>query len=162
MSGRTTFQAEQVVYCDINYWQFEFRKNFLSIVRILSYSDRNRYVFTICCDITKYSIAVSLPTKGSEEVAKTLVNNLSLKYRVPKDHVTEFLSHAFKNTCKLLYVTYLQSVAYHHKAIGSLEASNRQLEYFLRSYVKDDKRTSIKNIRCKHISSFQPRRHHTI
>nr|CAH7756717.1 unnamed protein product [Callosobruchus chinensis] len=75
------------------------------------------------CELTKYVEAYALLHKDSETVAKAFVQNFILRYGIPQNIATdkrsEFLSHLFKDICKLLNITQLNSTAYHHESIGA-------------------------------------------
>lgn len=53
------------------------------------------------------------------------------------DRGTEFMSNLFVDICKLLEIDKLNSTAYHHQTIGSLENSHKSLGNFLRIYCKN-------------------------
>nr|CAH7715334.1 unnamed protein product [Callosobruchus chinensis] len=117
-----------------------FQKIFLDIVGPLPTDSENfKYILTIQCELTKYVEAYPLLHKDSETVAKALVQNFILRYGIPQNIATdkgsEFLSHLFKDICKLLNITQLNSTAYHHESIGALENSHKNLGNYLRVWL---------------------------
>jgi len=56
-------------------------------------------------------------------------------YRLPEKH---FLSEIFKNTCKLLKITKIQTTAYHPESNGALKRSYRTLAEYLRHYINEE------------------------
>jgi len=54
------------------------------------------------------------------------------------DQGTNFLGEIFKNVCKLLRITKIQTTAYHPKSNGVLERSHRTLAEYLRHYINKD------------------------
>lgn len=130
-----------------------FGKIFLELVKPLTHgrgncqglfghSSRPRYEFIMCCDLIKYSIALLIPNKEVEMVAKAFVKYFVLTYGVPRqvltDDGTKFMAQVFQDTCKLLKVLQQHSTAYRHKTVRQVEASKRHLGDFLRSFVNRD------------------------
>lgn len=114
-----------------------FEKIFLDIVGPVDRDYYNyNYILTMQCELSKYVCAFPLVTKTSEEVARVFVNNFVLQHGVPgeiaTDRGTEFMSDLFKEVCKLLNISKLNSTAYHHQSIGALENSHKSLGSFLR------------------------------
>lgn len=114
-----------------------FDKIYLDIVGPLEKDDNNyNYILSIQCELSKFIEVFPLITKSTNEVAKTLVNNFILKHGIPKeictDRGTEFMSAVMKEVCDLLHIKKLNSTAYHHQTIGSLENSHKHLGSFLR------------------------------
>lgn len=112
-------------------------KIFLDVVGPLDRDDYNYlYILTIQCELSKYVEAYPMKTKSAEEVARNFVNHFILRFGIPArvatDRGTEFLSSVFKETCKLLNITTLNSTAYHHETIGSLENTHKSLGNYLR------------------------------
>lgn len=96
----------------------------------------NKYILTLQCDLSKFVEAYPLQSKDAESVARVFVSNFILRYGVPKeiitDRGTEFMSNVMIEICKILHIERLNSTAYHHETIGSLENSHRSLGTYLR------------------------------
>lgn len=114
-----------------------FQKVFLDLVGPLE-SDYfgNKYILTVQCDLSKFVEAYPLCDKETVTVAKSFVNNFILRYGIPSEIMTdqgkEFMSSVFRETCKILNITKLNSTAYHHESIGALENSHKHLGAYLR------------------------------
>lgn len=118
-----------------------FEKVYLDIVGPLnSDANKNIYILTLQCDLTKFVEAYPLPSKDTVTVAKAFVENFILRYGIPRevatDKGTEFISYTMREICKLLHVNQVQSTAYHHQSIGSLENSHKVLGAYLRTLTK--------------------------
>lgn len=112
-------------------------KVFIDVVGPLDKDESNNsYILTIQCELSKYVEAYPMKSKSLLEVATNFVNNFILKYGIPdkcaSDRGTEFLSSLFKDVCKILGITTLQSTSYHHQSIGSLENTHKSLANYLR------------------------------
>ncbi|KAG5862306.1 hypothetical protein JTB14_017304 [Gonioctena quinquepunctata] len=119
-----------------------FQKIFLDLVGPLPEdSDNNRYILTLQCELTKFVEAYPIPNKEAITVAKSFVDNFILRYGIPKEFVTdkgsEFLNSTISETCKLLNIKQLNSTAYHHETIGSLENTHKSLGNYLRIQVSN-------------------------
>lgn len=95
-----------------------------------------RYILTMQCELTKYVIAAPMETKEAVSIAKTLVENLILKYglfrTLKSDRGTEFTNELLKEICGLLKIEQKFSTPYHHETLGTVERNHRVLnEYFL-------------------------------
>lgn len=120
-----------------------FEKIYLDIVGPLDRDYYNyTYILTIQCELSKYVCAFPLVTKTSAETARAFVNNFILQHGVPREIATdrgsEFMSDTFKEVCKLLNISKLNSTAYHHQSIGALENSHKNLGHFLRIHVEEN------------------------
>lgn len=114
-----------------------FQKIFLDVVGPLDTDTKNfSYILTLQCDLTKYIEAYPLVTKGSKEIAETLVSNFILRYGIPEmittDRGSEFTSTIFQEVCDLLQIKKNTSTAYHHQSIGALENTHKSLGAYLR------------------------------
>lgn len=112
-------------------------KVFLDIVGPLHRDlEDNKYILTIQCELSKYVEAYPLRNKETDSIAKSFVNNFILRFGIPKviatDCGTEFISETMEEVCKLLNIEKLNSTAYHHQSIGSLENAHKHLGSFLR------------------------------
>ncbi|CAG4993640.1 unnamed protein product [Colias eurytheme] len=114
-----------------------FEKIFLDTVGPITRDvNGNAYILTLQCELTKYVEAYPIPNKETDTVARAFVDNFILRYGIPQtiatDRGTEFISATMKDVCRLLEVKQIQSTAYHHESIGSLENSHKTLGAFLR------------------------------
>jgi hypothetical protein len=102
-----------------------------------------KYILTLQCDLTKFVEAYPLERKDAESVARTFVENFILRYGVPKeiitDQGTEFINSIMTEICRLLGIQKLQSTAYHHESLGSLENSHKHLGAYLRIQCENNK-----------------------
>lgn len=77
----------------------------------------NRYALTLQCDLTKYVIAIPIPDKQAQTLAKAFVEHFILIYGCPilikTDLGTEYKNELFKNICQLLSINHSFSTAYH-------------------------------------------------
>lgn len=119
-----------------------FEKIYLDLVGpLLTSIDGNQYILTTQCELTKFITVTPIKNKSTEIVAKAFVENVILNYGIPKeiatDRGTEFMSQLFIEICKSLKINKLNSTAYHHESIGSLENSHKMLGNFLRIFTTD-------------------------
>jgi transposase InsO family protein len=123
-----------------------FEKIFLDLIGPFE-KDGSGYVYalTIQCELTKYITLAKLENKEANSVARALVENFILIYGIPKeiatDQGTEFMAEVTQETCKILHVKQIQSAAYHHQSIGSLENSHKHLGAYLRTQITTYKST---------------------
>lgn len=104
-------------------------------------SENYRYILTMQCELTKYVIAAPMETKEAKSIARTLVENVILKYGIFKtlksDRGTEFTNELMQEICSLLKIEQKFSTPYHHETLGTVERNHRVLnEYFL-SFVSE-------------------------
>jgi len=63
----------------------------------------NRYILTFQDDLTKFMVAIPIPTQDAETVAREFVLNIVLKYGIPEviltDQVANIFSELFTNVC---------------------------------------------------------------
>ncbi len=114
-----------------------FEKVFLDIVGPLEVdAQNNRYVLTLQCELSKFVEAYPLQNKEAETVAKSFVNNFILRYGIPSEIVSdrgsEFMNETLDKACKLLKIKKLNSTAYRHQTLGSLENTHKSLNAYLR------------------------------
>lgn len=99
----------------------------------------NKYILTLQCDLSKFVECYPIENKEAVTVAQAFVENFILRYGVPDDIVsdqgTEFLASIFQEICKLLQINKLNSTAYHHQTLGSLENSHKSLGAYLRMQI---------------------------
>lgn len=103
----------------------------------------NEYAVTIICDLTKYFIAVPIPTKHAKTIARAIFENYILVYGCMKtmltDMGTEYKNSIFEELCQLLKVEHKTSTPYHHQTLGTVERSHRTFNEYVRSYISIDK-----------------------
>lgn len=67
-----------------------------------------RYILTVQCELTKYVILFPMKTKEAISIAKTLVEQVILKYglfnTLKSDRGTEFANELMKNICEILNI----------------------------------------------------------
>jgi len=111
-----------------------FEKCALDIVGPLSITTLGNKYLTFQDDLTKFSKAIPLPNQEATTVAKEFITKIICEHGIPEmvltDQGTNFLSEIFKNTCKLLKITKIQT-AYHPESNGALERSHRTLAEYL-------------------------------
>lgn len=104
----------------------------------------NKYILTFQDDLTKFVVAIPIPTQDAETVAREFVQNVVLKYGIPETILTDqganFLSELFANVCKLLQIRKIQTTAFHPESNGSLEREHKVLVEYLRHYIAEDQR----------------------
>jgi len=120
-----------------------FEKCALDIVGPLTVTTSgNKYLLTFQDDLTKFSKAIPIPNQEATTVAKEFVTKIICEHGIPEtvltDQGTNFLSEVFKNVCKLLKITKVQTTAYHPESNGALERSHRTLAEYLRHYINED------------------------
>lgn len=131
-------KTPQIVTTTANY---AFQKIYLDLVGPLIPAEGKEYILTTQCELTKFITATPIPNKAASTVAKAFVEQVILKYGVPEriasDRGTEFMSSIFDEVAKLLRIKKLNSTAYHHETIGSLENTHKCLGNFLRIYCSE-------------------------
>ena len=112
-----------------------------TIVPMTKTKDGNKYALTLQCDLTKYVIAVPIPDKQSQTLAKAFVEHFILTYGCPllikTDLGTEYKNELFKDVCSLLSINHNFSTAYHPQTIGGLERNHRCLNEYLRQFINE-------------------------
>lgn len=80
-------------------------------------------------------------SKDAKTVARALFENVYLIYgpfkQLLSDCGTEYLNETLKELLSLINVKQLKSTAYHHQTVGTVERNHRNLNEYLRSYIKD-------------------------
>lgn len=101
----------------------------------------NKYVLTIMCDLTKYLIAIAVPSKDAKTIAKAIIDKLILVYGPVKiiltDRGTEFVNEIFQEVSKFFKAEHRTSTPYHHQTLGAVERSHRTFNEYLRIYLKE-------------------------
>lgn len=120
-----------------------FEKVSLDIVGPLSLTNsRNKYILTFQDELTKFCEAVPLENQEAETIAGKFVSHIICRHGTPTYLLTDqgqnFLSELFKNVCKLLKITKIQTTAFRPQSNGSLERSHKSLGEYLRNFVEKD------------------------
>jgi len=99
----------------------------------------NEYAVTLICDLTKYLVAIPIPNKNANTVAKAIFENFILKYGPMKtcitDMGTEYKNSIINDLCKYLKINNIASTALHHQTVGTDERSHRTFNEYIRSYI---------------------------
>jgi len=102
----------------------------------------NMFILTLQDDLSKFAWAVPMMNHEANTVAYHFVTQFVCLHGLPKSLVTdcgtEFLSHVFKEVCRLLKIKQTSTTPYHPQSNGSLERSHRTLGDYLRSFVDKD------------------------
>jgi len=93
-----------------------FEKCALDIVEPLNITTSgNKYLLTFQNDLTKFSKVIPIPNQEATTVAKEFVTKIICEHGIPEtvltDQGTNFLSKVFKNVCKVLKITKVQTTA---------------------------------------------------
>ena len=120
-----------------------FEKGALDIVGPLTITKLgNKYILTFQDHLTKFSKAIPLPNQEARTIAEAFVTRIISEHGIPDKILTDqgsnFVGEVFKNTCKLLKITKIQTTAYHPESNGALERSHRTLVEYLRHYIDGD------------------------
>lgn len=103
--------------------------------------DGHRYICTASCDLTKYAIAVATFNSTALTAAKTLVDNVFLKYNIPKaivaDNGPSFISELFKEITKLLKIKRILTTPYHPQS-NAVERYHRTLGNYLKAFTESE------------------------
>lgn len=101
----------------------------------------NVYILTIMCDLSKYLIAVAIPNKLANTIAKAIFNKFILTYGTMKemrcDCGTEFKNEIVKELCNIMKINQIFSTAYRHQTLGTVERNHRNFNEYLRAYVSE-------------------------
>lgn len=94
-----------------------FEKIFMDIVGPITTSYKNNsYILTIQDDLTKYSLAISIPRHDANTIAKEFVEKFVCFHGVPKSILSnqgsDFLSKVFTSCCKLLMIEKFHTSVY--------------------------------------------------
>ena len=95
-----------------------FEKGALDIVGPLTTTKLgNKYILTFQDHLTKFSKALPLPNQEARTIAEVFVTRIICEHGIPDKILTDqgsnFVGEVFKNTCKLLKITKIQTTAYH-------------------------------------------------
>ena len=105
-------------------------------------NNENKYILTFQDNLTKFSKAIPIKNQEATTTAKEFTTKIIFEHGIPEkiltDQGTNFLSEMFKNTCKLLRIEKIQTIAYHPESNGALERSHHTLEEYLRHLINAD------------------------
>jgi len=98
-----------------------------------------RYIMTTCDSFTRFVIAVPLRNKTALSVARALVHEVILKFGVPfailTDLGAEFQNELWKEICRLLGISRLQTTANSPSTNGKVERWHRSLHSMMAKVV---------------------------
>lgn len=104
-------------------------------------ANNNTYVVTAICDLTKYVITIPVPNKEARTVAQAILDNIILIYgpmkKLLSDKGTEYINQTLSELCTLMQIQKVNSTAYHHETLGSIERNHRLLNEYLRTYLSE-------------------------
>lgn len=104
----------------------------------------NKYLLTFIDHLTRYTEAIAIPEQTAEATAKAFVEKIITRHGVPHRLLTDqgrnFVSGLFKDVCKTLGITKLQTTPYHPQSNGMLERFHRTLGDSLAHFAKKDGR----------------------
>lgn len=104
--------------------------------------NKNVYIVTIMCELSKYLISVPIPDKSANTVAKAVFENLILIHgpikQLKSDRGTEYKNEIMNELCRMMKIEQRFSTAYHHQTVGVVERNHRNLNEFLRIYLSKD------------------------
>lgn len=107
---------------------------------VLASCKGHTYIFVAICDLTKFSIAVPTMGHSAAITADCFVREIILKYGFPSmvysDRGAEFLSELFSELNKRLNIKQISTTPYHPSS-NIVERQNRNLNQYLRAYVKE-------------------------
>jgi len=103
----------------------------------------NEYAVTLICDLTKYLVAIPIPNKNANTVAKATFENFILKYGPVKTFITdmgtEYKNSIINDLWKYLKINNITPTAHYHQTVGTVERSHRTFNEYIRSYISVDK-----------------------
>lgn len=107
---------------------------------VVASNEGHTYIFVAICDLTKYSIAAPTMGHSAPITADCFVREIILKYGFPSmitsDRGAEFLSELFTELNKRLNIKQISTTPYHPSS-NIVERQNRNLNQYLRAYVKE-------------------------
>lgn len=100
----------------------------------------NYYAVTVMCDLTKYLIAIPIPNKEANTVARVVFQNVILIYglftEIRSDCGTEYNNKILEELWKILEINVKYSTPYRHQTVGTVERNHRTLNQYIRAYVE--------------------------
>ena len=102
----------------------------------------NKYIVTFIDVLTRFGIAVAIPNKNTETVARAMFENVFSVYGVIENLVSdnggEYTSKLLEDALSYMKVKHRRTTSYRPAANGISEAWNKQLMSILKSTVQDD------------------------
>lgn len=102
----------------------------------------NVYAVTMLCDFSKYLVAIPIPNKSAEQVAKAIFEKFILIYgpmrSIRTDRGSEYRNELMDELCKMMRIKHNVSTAYHHETVGSVERNHRSFNEYLRAYIQNN------------------------
>jgi len=99
----------------------------------------NEYAVTLKWDLTKNLVAIPVPNKNTNTVAKAIFESFILKYGPMKTFITdmgtEYKNSIINDLCKYLKIENITSTEHHHQTVGTIERSHRTFNEYIRSYI---------------------------
>lgn len=107
---------------------------------LVTSQNNNKYALSAICDLSKYVIIIPIPDKRATTVARAIMNEIILIYgpmnTLLSDKGTEFLNETISELCNLFKIQKINSAPYHHETVGSIERNHRNLNEYLRAYLR--------------------------
>jgi len=120
-----------------------FKKNYIDHVGPIApkSSAGYDYILTISCDLTKYAIDLPVFDCTALSTAVALVDNVFLKFNIPKiivsDNGSAFISDLYKEITKLLNIRKILTAPYHAQS-NAVERYHRSLGEYMRAYANKE------------------------
>lgn len=119
-----------------------FQKIIIDTIGPLGRSENgNAYILTIMCDLTKFLITKSIPTKEAKVTAKAIFEELILKHGPVQEILTdcgsEYVNQVLKELLNMYNILHKQSTPYHHETVGTVERNHRVFNEYLRAYMSN-------------------------
>lgn len=118
-----------------------FDHTFIDFVGPLGETIRNnKYIFTACCDLTKFLVCVPTMDCSAKTTAISLMNNVFLRYNFPNklisDNASNFTSKLITEINKLLKIAKIYTLPYKPQA-NIVERNHRTLNAYLRAFTSE-------------------------
>lgn len=115
-----------------------FDHTYMDFVGPLRETERqNKYIFTACCDLTKFLVCVPTVDCSSKTTADALMNHVFLRYNFPQklisDNASNFTSKLITEINKLLKIAKIYTLPYKPQA-NIVERNHRTLNAYLRAF----------------------------
>ena len=103
---------------------------------------QNRFILTIQCVLTKYSVAIPLPNAESTTIASAFAENFICRFGCPRillsDLGTSFMSNLMSDLAKIFKIKRVNSSCYHPQGNSSCERHHHTLIQYLRHFIEGD------------------------
>lgn len=115
-----------------------FDHTYIDFVGPLNITDKNnKYIFTACCDLTKFLVCVPTEDCSAKTSANCLLENIILRYNFPSrlisDNASNFTSKIILEINKLLKIAKIFTLPYKPQA-NIVERNHRTLNGYLRAF----------------------------